>query len=143
MSIKIEKFSTCNKNLFDLACQIRTKVFVEEQKVPIEIEYEFEDEAVHYILFFDGKPAGTGRYRSINGAYKLERFAVYRKYRGKGVGEGLLLKILDETKHKGKEIYLNAQVSAVDFYKKYGFVKTGEPFYEANIEHYKMIYKPE
>lgn len=142
MNIKIEKFSTCNKALFDIACKIRTTVFVEEQNVPVELEYDgFDDEAVHYLLFVDGKPAVTARYRGVKKAYKLERFATSKEFRNSGLGAKVLLKILFDIKLKGKEIYLNSQESAVGFYLKYGFNIVGEEFYEADIKHFKMVLK--
>jgi len=105
------------------------------------LEYDgCDDEAVHYLLFTDGKPAVTARYRIVNGSYKLERFATYSEFRGKGFGALVLNHFLDEVKDKNKPIYLNAQVSAIGFYKKYGFVQVGESFYDADILHYKMIY---
>lgn len=141
MTITIEKFSTCNKNFFELACQIRTRVFVEEQNVPIEIEYDgLDDEAVHYLLFVDGKPAVCSRYRGVEGAYKLERFATLKEFRRKGLGAKVLLRMLEDIKPKGKEIYLNSQDTALGFYQKYGFETLGEEFYEADIKHFKMIF---
>jgi predicted GNAT family N-acyltransferase len=140
MKIAIEKFSTDNKSLFERACTIRTTVFVEEQGVPEDIEYDGKDcESVHYLLLLDGKPAVTSRYRDIKKAYKLERFATLKEFRGKGLGAKLLLKMIADLRDNGKYIYLNAQESAIGFYSKYGFEIVGDAFYEANIKHFKMV----
>jgi len=142
MSVKIIKFTTKEKQLFDEACKIRIKVFVDEQKVTHEEEFDgLDDDAVHYLAYFNEQVAGTGRYRLINNVYKLERFAVSKDFRGKNVGANILKAMLKDILPTSKTIYLNSQVSAQDFYKKYGFEKEGERFIEANIEHYKMVYK--
>lgn len=123
---------------------IRLKVFVEEQRVPEEEELdEFENESKHYLVLYDGKPAGTGRWRFTGEGIKLERFAVYREFRNKGVGSALMQFILDEIRDLpdagGKIIYLHAQLAAMPLYSKFGFSRTGGMFEEAGIQHFKMI----
>ena len=141
MEIKVIRFTSENKELLNKAFQIRTKVFVEEQKVDKDFEYDgFDNEAIHYLVYFNGKAAGTGRRRITKEGYKLERFAVYKEYRGKNIGGKLVEFILDELLPTEKKIYLNAQAIVETFYEKYGFKRVGEMFIEANIEHYKMEY---
>src|SRR5688572_18551579 len=99
---------------------IRRKVFVEEQKVDIALEYdEFEDSSRHYLALLDGEAAGTARWRHTGKGIKLERFAVLREQRGKGAAAALLKRILHDI---GDEplVYLHAQESAVGLYEKYG-----------------------
>jgi predicted GNAT family N-acyltransferase len=144
MNITIEKFSTCNAFFFETASKIRTEVFVKEQNVPADLEYDgLDNDAAHFLLFSDGIPCVTARYRNIDGKYKLERFATLKHFRGSKLGEKLLLHILSDLIPKKKPIYLNSQDSAVGFYLKYGFKIEGEEFYEAGIKHFKMLYSEE
>ncbi len=142
MAIKVVKFTPENKEMLNKAFEIRTIVFVEEQNVDHELEYDgYDDEAVHYLVYFNDKPAGTGRRRITEEGHKLERFAVYKDYRGKKIGAALIEFILNELLPTESKIYLNAQVAVEEFYEKYGFKREGDKFTEADIEHYKMIYK--
>jgi predicted GNAT family N-acyltransferase len=123
---------------------IRKIVFVHEQKVPAEAEYdEFEANSRHFLAQVEGKPCGTARWRFTDKGIKLERFAVLKEYRSRKVGSALVKAVLDDIKRnphaKGKLIYLHAQLSAVALYAKFGFVAQGDMFEECNIQHYKMI----
>ena len=123
---------------------IRLTVFVDEQHVSIEEEMdEFEDSSLHYLAYFNKIPAGTARWRFTEKGIKLERFAVIKEYRNKGIGSKLMQFILNEIKKypgtNGKEIYLHAQLNAMSLYSKFGFNKTGNMFEEAGIKHFKMI----
>ena len=125
---------------------IRMKVFVEEQNVPADEECDEHDaSATHLLAFQDDKHIGTCRFRATSNGVKLERFAVLEEYRTSGVGRLLLLKALEMVKimFAEKTIYLHAQVAAMGFYEKHGFYAYGDIFYEADIPHYKMIFKNE
>jgi predicted GNAT family N-acyltransferase len=122
---------------------IRKLVFVDEQQVSREEEFDdYEATSIHYLGMVDGEPAGTARWRIKSDGIKLERFAVLAEQRKKGVASAILQKVLQDTFPLGHEIYLNAQVSAMGFYEKYGFKPVGPLFVEANIDHFKMIYRP-
>ena len=124
---------------------IRQKVFVEEQNVPQEEEYdEFEETSVHYLATYNSKPAGVARWRETDKGIKLERFAVLPEFRNKEVGGYILKQVLADVLplHPGKTIYLHAQVPAMNFYARYGFKKVGEMFSECDIEHFKMVLCP-
>ncbi len=123
------------------AFAMRIKVFVEEQGVDKSLEYEFEDESTHFLALVGGVPAGTARWRQTENGIKLERFAVLEEFRQNGVGGELVKTILEDVQPTNDIIYLNAQVQVVDFYAKYGFVKEGNEFEEAGIQHYKMVLK--
>lgn len=139
----VKKFSTTQKNLASIAFDIRNKVFVEEQKVDREEEYDsHEDESHHFLLMKHEQPIGTARWRFTNNGIKLERFAVLKEHRNNGAGSFLVNEVLKDVLPHKKNIYLNAQVSAISVYARAGFVKEGEMFSEANIDHYKMTYKP-
>jgi predicted GNAT family N-acyltransferase len=138
---KIVKFDFSNKKLHKLAMEIRIKVFVDEQKVPIEIEEEFEEESTHFLIYYRRKVAGTARYRRTNSGIKFERFAFLKEFRGKGLGYDILRFMLNDVRIYNQPIYLNAQITAIGFYKKSGFIITGEKFDEGGIMHYPMTYE--
>ena len=135
------------KNKFDQkkAFEIRNKVFCEEQKVSKIIEFDGMDEFCnHYLAKFNEFPIGTARVREKKkGIYKIERMAVLKEFRMKGVGKALIKEILDQYLiiRKTNNIILNSQIKAKDFYKKFGFVEVGKEFIEANIRHVKMIHR--
>lgn len=126
------------------AYKIREQVFVVEQQVPREAEYDqYEGTATHYLATCNGVACGAARWRVTDQGVKLERFAVLPAYRNKSVGGQLLQAVLKDVLHEqlGNKIYLHAQLPAVTFYKRHGFVTEGELFSECDIEHYKMVYK--
>lgn len=132
-----------NQEELDQAFEIREKVFIEEQECDREDEFDgYDQESVHFIAYFDGKPAGTSRYRRTEKGIKLERFAVYQEYRGKGVGKRLVQSsvghIEANVKESGLLLYLHAQLAAMPLYARHGFQKVGEKFIEAQIEHFEM-----
>jgi predicted GNAT family N-acyltransferase len=117
---------------------------VEEQHVPEQDEYdEFENTARHFLAFFDSVPCGTARWRFTEKGVKLERFAVLKEFRGKGVGYQLVEFVLRDVKshqvYSNQKIYLNAQITAMDLYAKSGFKKVGEMFVECDIMHFQMV----
>lgn len=138
---KIVKFTADKKKYLDIAFQIRRIVFIEEQKVSEEEEFEYEEESIHFLIYHKKTPLGTARHRLTKRGLKLERFAFLKQGRGKGLGYDLLRYVLSDARKTGKIIYLNAQVSVIDFYKKQGFVVDGPKFIEANIEHYPMVFE--
>ena len=122
--------------------KVRTAVFVEEQQVSREEEFDdFEVSSLHYLGRIDAIPAGTARWRITKNGIKLERFAVLAPYRKMGIAAAVLQKVLHDVKPLGTRIYLHAQVTAVGFYERYGFEKEGPMFSEANIDHFTMFYK--
>ncbi len=139
ITVKSCNFSNtaCCNDIF----KIRSDVFVEEQKVSRDEEFdEFEESSLHYLAILNDKGAGTARWRITKKGIKLERFAVLMPFRKKGVAAAVLSKVLQDVKPLGTRIYLHAQVTAVGFYEKYGFKKEGPMFSEANIDHYTMFY---
>lgn len=118
---------------------IRKDVFVIEQGCPEDLEWEYEDESHHYAALFNGEPIGTARWRKTDKGIKLERFAVLAEHRNKEVGKALLLHILKETQPLNEQRYLHAQLAAKNFYLRHGLQPIGEHFWEAGIEHVKMV----
>jgi predicted GNAT family N-acyltransferase len=139
MMCEILKFSVSDTVYAAPAFEIRRKVFVEEQNVPAEEEFDqFEDESNHFLALKNNIPVGTARWRYTDTGIKLERFAVLKEFRNQNVGGKILSAILDDVKPHEKRVYLHAQVPAIAFYQKFGFIKKGEMFLECDIEHYKM-----
>jgi len=139
--IRIIKFEFADKKMADISFTIRNKVFVEEQHVNPELEYdEFEDTSIHYLLYYKGKPVATSRWRETDKGIKLERFAMLKEYRNKGIGSELLKKVINDVIPLKKRIYLHSQLNALSYYERFGFVKKGDIFIEADIEHYLMEY---
>ena len=141
--IEIRKFNISDApDLARKSLEIRREVFVLEQNVDPDVEYEYEEESVHYLLLDNGNPVSTARWRLTPEGIKLERFATMPDERGKGYGTRLLRTILTDVLSDKKKIYLHSQVISTGFYEKYGFVKTGQSFTEAGLEHFMMIYLP-
>ncbi|RFP65835.1 GNAT family N-acetyltransferase [Hymenobacter lapidiphilus] len=130
----------------EVALAIRRTVFVLGQNVPADLENDAHDrtDATHYLaLTAAGQPCGTARWRPTAQGVKLERFAVLAEYRNQEAGAALLAAVLHDVQaaHPGALVYLHAQLPAVRFYERHGFVKAGEKFVEADIEHYKMSWQ--
>jgi predicted GNAT family N-acyltransferase len=117
---------------------VREPVFVVEQNVPIEMEWDELDPRCHHVIARDAehRPIGTGR---LTPERKIGRLAVLKEWRGRGVGDALLQALIEEARHRGwDEVSLHAQVDAIGFYDKWGFQPYGEPFDEAGIRHQSM-----
>ena len=126
------------------AFAIREKVFVEEQKVPLEEEYDDHDrtDARHYLAHAaDGTPAGAARWRETAHGVKLERFAVLADYRNQQIGAILLQQVLHDVQAEfpAAHIYLHAQLRAMPVYARHGFVPVGEMFEECAIQLFQMV----
>ncbi len=123
--------------------KIREEVFVIEQKVSREDEYdEFERSSVHFIAYVDKKPSGTARWRFTPSGIKLERFAVLKNARCKGIGSELVKSVLQDVyshpDFNDQKIYLHAQLTAIPLYSKHGFKIIGDEFEECGIKHKAM-----
>jgi predicted GNAT family N-acyltransferase len=125
----------------DAARRVRRLVFIEEQAVPEELEWdEFDAEARHYGLWVGGELAGTARLvLKEDGVGKIGRVAVLREYRGAGRGAALMRHVMADARSLGcAELVLDAQVSVIPFYERLGFVAEGEEFLDAGISHRRM-----
>ena len=117
---------------------IREPVFVQEQQVPIAMEWDELDPHCDHVLALDsqGQPIGTGR---LTPERTIGRMAVLAAWRGQGVGDALLLYLIEIAKAKAwPEVSLHAQVSAIGFYQKHGFSTYGPVYEEAGILHQSM-----
>jgi predicted GNAT family N-acyltransferase len=117
---------------------VRRPVFVDEQKVDADEEFDEVDLVCPHILAVDahGRGIGTGR---IDSKGKIGRMAVLANWRKHGVGRSILSKALEIARSTGlRRVYLHSQVSAMGFYTKAGFTPYGARFFEAGIEHQAM-----
>lgn len=121
--------------------RIREEVFVGEQACPPDEEFDaWDDEARHLLARVGDDPAGTARWRRVDGRAKLERFAVLRGFRGLGVGAALVRAALDDARAAGMASFvLHAQIDKRGLYERFGFRGVGETFREAGIEHVRMV----
>ncbi len=135
----IKKVET-KKELED-AFFVRKLVFVQEQNVPVELELDdYDDEAVHFIVYEHEKPIGAGRLRTIKNGSKVERVCVLKSHRNLGIGASLMQKIEQTaTALKWLPLHLNAQIKATPFYEQLGYSTCSQVFYEVNIPHIAMI----
>jgi predicted GNAT family N-acyltransferase len=119
------------------ASRIRLKVFVEEQRVPPEIEVDDMDAAcLHALAWLDGNAVGTGRLLPDG---HIGRMAVLAESRALGVGGAILERLVEEARRKGmREVVLSAQTHAIGFYRRHGFAEEGEVYEDAGIAHQEM-----
>ncbi|MCA1801710.1 MAG: GNAT family N-acetyltransferase [Rhodothermaceae bacterium] len=118
--------------------RIRTLVFIEEQKIPEDEEFDDADKtAVHVLAYNDlGEAIGTAR---LLGSKKIGRVAVVKSWRGKGVGKALIGFLMQMARENGAHtVELDAQVYAIPFYERLGYRVTGGEFMDAGIPHRKM-----
>lgn len=120
---------------------VRQQVFINEQNVPDELEWDEFDDAATHILVLDGsfQPVATGRIKDDG---HIGRMAVLKNRRQQGIGSEILLALLAIARQKKLEsVFLHAQLTAVGFYKKFGFVCDGKEFLDAGIAHVTMVKK--
>lgn len=136
MSLTIDVFDYPGR--IEECFSIRRRVFIDEQDVTEREEIDgLDPECVHLLAELDGQPVGTARLRD-GGAKKAkaERVAVLREYRRSGVGRALMLALEEEAGKRGfEQVFLGAQLSALDFYESNGYVVEGEEFLDARIRH--------
>ena len=122
----------------DSLLSIRYEVFVEEQKVPVELEQDHHDATATHVLakMADGRSIGTGRLLTDG---RIGRLAVRKEFRGQGVGTAIVKKLVAQATHRNlPHVLLHAQVQSIPFYEKLGFKAQGPEFIEAGILHREM-----
>ncbi|EJN6959806.1 TPA: GNAT family N-acetyltransferase [Photobacterium damselae] len=124
----------------ELIRQVRDDVFIKEQCIDPEIEFDgLDDQAAHVLVVEDGVALGTGRILSDG---HIGRIAIIKAARGRGLGAKVVSALVEFAKQQGyPEVDLGAQTHAIDFYRKLGFSPIGDEFMEANIPHQAMVQK--
>ena len=119
---------------------VRSIVFVEEQNIPYSEEIDgFDFSSVHFLGTIENEPVAAARMQLFKDYVKIERLAVRKAYRGKGIGKEMFAFVLNHIAElKYNKIVLHAQSYLVKFYEDFGFERKGEMFLEVNIEHYCM-----
>lgn len=129
--------------LGEAAGAIRREVFIEEQRIPAELEWDEADAHCLHAVARNGfgMPLATGRLlEHVPGVAKVGRMAVLRPMRGSRVGAMVLETLMLEARRLGyREVLLHAQISAEGFYRRAGFVPRGDRFDEAGIQHVEMV----
>lgn len=119
------------------ASEIRRIVFIDEQNVPQEEEWDgLDPECQHFLALLEEQPVGTARL--LPDAH-IGRVAVLADARGSGIGVLLMKAAIEAARHAGhSQVALSAQVHALAFYERLGFVAHGEAFLDAGIPHREM-----
>lgn len=135
VDVNIVAFDEVNKESIRL---VREQVFIQEQHIDPEIEFDGLDTQAVHVLVVDGEqPLGTGRILA-NG--HIGRIAIMQAARGQGLGVKVVRALVEYAKQQGyPTVDLGAQTHAVDFYRKLGFTPYGDEFMEANIPHQAMV----
>jgi len=124
------------------AARVRDAVFVREQQIPADLEWDAADtDALHAVAYRERlgerHPVGTGRLLATGA---IGRMAVLREARRDGVGSRVLETLIGHAQQRGDgHVELYAQRSAVAFYLRHGFAVIGEEFVEAGIPHVQMV----
>ncbi|TFV98675.1 GNAT family N-acetyltransferase [Oxalobacteraceae bacterium OM1] len=124
--------------LSDDARTVRYDVFVQEQKVPVELEWDDMDAVSLHAVVYDEEDVAIGTGRLLPDGH-IGRMAVRASARGHGIGGAILRELMLQAKARGDStVILNAQTQAEPFYQRYGFARSGEEFMEAGIPHVEM-----
>ncbi|EIM18327.1 GNAT family N-acetyltransferase [Pseudomonas chlororaphis] len=118
--------------------RIREAVFIVEQSVPPELEWDADDDSAAHFLALEGDfPIGTARLLPDG---QVGRVSVLKDWRGLKVGDALMQAVIGEAEKRGlKQLMLSAQVQATTFYERLGFSIVSEEFLEAGIPHVDMV----
>ncbi len=136
-------FKWLEKGDYEDCFKIRKEVFIKEQNISYEDEYDgIDDQCEHIVGYVNNTAVATGRIVIKNNKYYLGRIAVLKEYRGKGYATKLIKEMIEYlNKQKINEIYLSAQIYAKRLYQNIGFVEFGEIYLDCNIEHINMVYR--
>ncbi|MDD3029254.1 MAG: GNAT family N-acetyltransferase [Alphaproteobacteria bacterium] len=138
--ITVKEVETADEK--EMCLVLRKAVFVEGQKVPLDLDADgFDDEAYHWLAFSDGKPVGTARVLLLDERKigKVQRVAVLEACRGQGVGRKIMQAIEESKSVSSVTCFkLGAQTHALPFYEKLGYTAYGDEFDDAGIPHRNM-----
>lgn len=117
---------------------VREQVFIQEQHVPAELEWDGHDSKAIHVVALDTNNQVIGTARMLIDGH-IGRMAVLGAWRRIGIGSAMLAKLLSIAREIGlAKVFLHAQTSAMGFYEKHGFNAQGEEFMDANIPHRYM-----
>lgn len=117
---------------------VRDDVFIKEQNIPVELEWDEMDSVSLHAVAYDETGTAIGTARLLPDSH-IGRMAVVSAMRGVGIGSALLESLMQEACRRGdKAVELNAQIRAEPFYARHGFAREGREFIEAGIPHIRM-----
>lgn len=131
-----------NSPIYKDSLKIRHKVFVDEQKVPVDLEIDhLEKSSIHGVLYNSNQAVATLRlYQSKSRSYQVQRVAVLKRFRKKGYGKTLMLKAENKAKElDADQLILDSQNTAIPFYKKLAYQISSGEFLDAGILHHTMV----
>ena len=124
---------------------IRSEVFGGEQQFLVAGLENLEDKEAIFVLAYERNelgeeiPVATGRLIFLEDRFKIGRIAVKKQFRGKHYGDFVVRMLLDKAFSMGaKEVFVGAQVHAIPFYERIGFVKQEEEYWEDGVYHLMM-----
>ena len=138
LDILIRPWQEAQKDAFN----VRREVFILEQGVPEDLEIdEFDPVAIHVLACSDNSCVGTARLHINNEGFgQIGRMAILSPFRNKGLGRQIMRVLIETAKSKGiPSLILHAQVSAIPFYERLGFIANGPIYDEAGIPHRNMM----
>lgn len=121
--------------------RVRQQVFIEEQRVPVALEWDGRDAAAMHVVarHADGTVVATARLLADSPQGHIGRMAVLPAWRRQGIGSAMLQALLDLAREQGlQRVILHAQIRALQFYRRHGFEPEGEQFMDAGIPHRRM-----
>ncbi len=120
-------------------CELRRIIVIGEQGVPEELEWDGLDDAALHLLAEDAQGKAIATARMLTDGH-IGRVAVLKPWRGKGVGKALMQLLINLAHQQGyPQVFLDAQVDAIGFYRQLGFTARGEIFMDAGIPHRHMF----
>lgn len=140
--MEAKKITTTDE--LEQALHIRRTVFVEEQGVPLDDEYDefdkLDGKCEHILVYYHNEPVGTGRVRSVEGYGKLERICILQEYRKFGLGKVIIAELEEIAADRGDlKVKLHGQTHAEGFYNKLGYETSSDVFMEDGIAHVLMV----
>ncbi|WP_353431698.1 GNAT family N-acetyltransferase [Polynucleobacter sp. MWH-UH23A] len=138
LDILIKPWQEARKDAF----RVRREVFILEQKVPEDLEIdEIDPIALHVLAYSENNCIGTARLHThSDGSGQIGRMAILSSFRNKGLGRQIMRVLIEAAQSKGVfSLILHAQVNAIPFYEKLGFITSGPIYDEAGIPHRNMM----
>jgi len=118
--------------------RIRYRVFVDEQGVPVELEQDAQDPGALHLLAWPNQQQAVATARLLADG-QIGRLAVLPAWRRQGIGCALLNRLIRVARDRGQDsVFLHSQCAAETFYRRFGFIATGQVFEEAGIAHRRM-----
>ena len=116
---------------------IREAVFIQEQQIAPEDEWDAEDTiSTHFVAYLQDHPVATAR---LLKNHSIGRVAVLQSARGTGIGQNIMQAVIDQAKTEQREfLKLSSQVHAIGFYQNLGFDVQGEEYLDCGIPHIDM-----